>query len=256
MRRMLPIIAAVTLLLTVPSGLPRANVPAEALEWFERGNMLYQNRDFAGAREAYEKIVQMGIESPEVYYNLGNTHARLGDNGRAVLWYERARRFSPRDPDLLANLRRVAPVSGEDTPGILTLPFVTVLETFSLREWMLAFLTVFWAAGILGFVLMSRGAWSSRAWLRRAFWTSGTLVLIVGMFAGAKYRDSLMVARVVLVTDLAAVRSGPGEKFNELARFRAGTKLRRLAYDDGAWMEVVLPDGRKGFVQKLAAERL
>jgi hypothetical protein len=45
-------------------------------------------------------------------YNLGNSYARDGKSGLAVLNYERARLLAPDDPDLLANLRYVRNTSG------------------------------------------------------------------------------------------------------------------------------------------------
>ena len=40
----------------------------------EVGNSRYQDNDFAGALEAYQEILDAGLESSDLYYNLGNSY--------------------------------------------------------------------------------------------------------------------------------------------------------------------------------------
>jgi tetratricopeptide (TPR) repeat protein len=51
--------------------------------------------------------------SASALYNLGNSYARQGKPGMAVLYYERARVLSPNDPDIRANLRHVRTSVGQ-----------------------------------------------------------------------------------------------------------------------------------------------
>ncbi|MEP6549375.1 MAG: hypothetical protein ABJD53_18095 [Gammaproteobacteria bacterium] len=50
--------------------------------------------------------------SASALYDLGNSYARQGNPGMAVLSYERARILSPNDPDIRANLHRVRTRAG------------------------------------------------------------------------------------------------------------------------------------------------
>lgn len=69
-------------------------------------------------------VAQAGAETPPLsysaaqLYNLGNSYARTGQPGLAVLNYERARLLAPGDPDIRANLQRVRDASRlpPDTP--------------------------------------------------------------------------------------------------------------------------------------------
>ena len=65
-------------------------------------NQLYDAGKFAEAAAAYEKIEP---KTAHVYYNLGNAWFRQDKLGLAILNYAQARRFAPRDPDILANLK-------------------------------------------------------------------------------------------------------------------------------------------------------
>ena len=57
----------------------------------------------AGARSQSQPIGY----SAAALYNLGNSYARVGKPGMAILNYERASLLSPNDPDVEANLRYV-----------------------------------------------------------------------------------------------------------------------------------------------------
>jgi hypothetical protein len=59
--------------------------------------------DLGAARQAY---------SAAALYDLGNSYAREGNPGMAVLSYERARLLSPDDADIRANLHRVRALAG------------------------------------------------------------------------------------------------------------------------------------------------
>ena len=70
-----------------------STAPLQAQEaFFDEGNRLYREGDYAGAVESYERIRESGFESGALHYNLGNAWFRLGEIGPAILHYERARR--------------------------------------------------------------------------------------------------------------------------------------------------------------------
>jgi Tetratricopeptide repeat/Bacterial SH3 domain len=71
---------------------------------FARANAAYEAGDYSSAIGDYTRVVESGVAAPELFYNLGNACHKEGDLGRAVLWYERARRLAPRDADLRENL--------------------------------------------------------------------------------------------------------------------------------------------------------
>jgi tetratricopeptide (TPR) repeat protein len=70
---------------------------------FYQANIYYQEGKFEAAIKSYEKIIDLGLESGNIYYNLGNSYFKKGELGLAVLNYERARVFMPNDSDLRSN---------------------------------------------------------------------------------------------------------------------------------------------------------
>lgn len=79
----------------------------EADAFFVKGNEYYKNEDYGAAIEEYQKIIDAGYESWEVYYNLGNAYFKERQLGRAILNFERAKKLSPKNEDLKYNLELV-----------------------------------------------------------------------------------------------------------------------------------------------------
>lgn len=67
----------------------------------------YNDLAYSRALELYKQAADSAGASTHLYYNIGNTYYRLGDLGRAVLWYERALQLDPSNKDARANLEFV-----------------------------------------------------------------------------------------------------------------------------------------------------
>ena len=239
--------AAVILIIGCPS-------PLAAQEaFFDEGNRLYQEGDYAGAVELYERILESGVESGELHYNLGNARFRLGELGPAILHYERARRLMPRDGDLTANL---------ELARSLTVDRVTPLPGFWLfrvaRWWvdllsrpvLLGMVTLAWltAMGALIVAILGRGESLGR-WARRVAATAGVVTVFFGVSLLARELEIGRPDEAVIMAEEVAVHSAPSDD-EELLIFSVheGTKVRVERRSD-AWVEIVLADGKVGWVR-------
>lgn len=70
---------------------------------FYRGNIYYEQGNYDEAIEQYDSILDSGVETGNLYYNLGNCYFKKGEPGKALLNYEKARRLIPMDKDLESN---------------------------------------------------------------------------------------------------------------------------------------------------------
>lgn len=64
----------------------------------------YNRRDYAGARDYYERALASGIASPEIYNNLGTAYRNLGDLARAEQAYQSAIALNDRSAPAWSNL--------------------------------------------------------------------------------------------------------------------------------------------------------
>lgn len=78
-------------------------VYADTQDSFHRANTYYSDGKYDEAVKAYEEALEEGLESGNLYYNLGNSFFKKGELGRAILNYEKALRLIPRDSDLRSN---------------------------------------------------------------------------------------------------------------------------------------------------------
>ena len=242
------IVMAVLLLVTWNAG------PAAAQEaFFDEGNRLYQEGDYAGAVEFYERILESGLESGELHYNLGNAWFRLGELGPALLHYERARRIMPRDDDLAANVALAR---------ALTVDRVTPLPSFWLfavaRWWidllprpaLLGVVSLAWLVAMAALIVAVIGRGDlMRVWSRRAASVAGVATLVFGLSLMARELDVGRPDEAIVMAEEAAVRSAPSDD-DELLIFTVheGTKVRVERRSD-AWVEIVLEDGKVGWVR-------
>jgi hypothetical protein len=92
------------LLLTLATLCLAKAAPPDLNTTFSAANSAYAKGQYQQAITLYQKITTQGYQSGPLYYNLGNAYYKTGATGQAVLYYEKARRLSPGDADLQANL--------------------------------------------------------------------------------------------------------------------------------------------------------
>jgi len=221
-------------------------------EIFERGNQLYQQGDFAGAVEAYEAVRSAGFESADLHYNLGNAYFKAGELGRSILEWERALALAPGDPDATANLELARSVTAD---AVEPLP----------RFWL--FTALSWWVGLLPrglLIALVAGAWLVacggvvlRVWARGpdarrlATWlaaVAAAVVLVFGTNLAARELRIGQPERGVILAASVPVRSAPAEEDDlTLFEIHEGTRVR-IDQRTGEWAEVVLDDGKVGWV--------
>ncbi|MDE6395754.1 MAG: tetratricopeptide repeat protein, partial [Muribaculaceae bacterium] len=96
------VLFALTVVYSVASA--RGNDVSDVLS---RADSAYNAKDYRSALSLYNSVRETEGVSPELLHNIGNASFRLGDNGRAVLAYERALRLDQSYDDARASLEYV-----------------------------------------------------------------------------------------------------------------------------------------------------
>ncbi|MEB2286055.1 MAG: hypothetical protein B6D46_03830 [Polyangiaceae bacterium UTPRO1] len=216
---------------------------------FFEGNTLYGEEKYPEAIAAWEKVLHAGVESGNLYFNLGNAWFKTGNVGRAVLAYERARRLMPRDPDLRANLDYARARSGDTEAAPLWARVAFPLASRASSDELVA------AAGACFIVLMA--ALSALRLLPGAARAGRAVAAAAGIglaLAGpaAVYRVATIDSRTFAVVVAAAdtdVRFEPSASGTPHFVSKPGAVLRVLAERDG-WAQVVRPDGKRGWIAR------
>ena len=72
--------------------------------WFEDGNSAYNEGNYEQALTFYNSVVESGMESAALYYNMGNTYYKMKDYPKSILYYEKALKLDPSNEDIKTNL--------------------------------------------------------------------------------------------------------------------------------------------------------
>ncbi|MGH9425704.1 MAG: tetratricopeptide repeat protein, partial [Terriglobia bacterium] len=71
---------------------------------FEAGNEYYAQSNYKAAIAQYQKVLESGVVSETVLYNLANAYFKNNQLGESILYYEKAQRISPLDREISENL--------------------------------------------------------------------------------------------------------------------------------------------------------
>ncbi len=219
----------------------------------------YMNREkYEDAVRLYEKILSQGYEHPDLYYNLGNGYYRLGFLGQAVWAYEKGLRFRPRDPDLRFNL---------DLVNAHIRDRIEIPETFFLLELYRALKSQFTLSDLL---LVGSGLLLLASFLFAVNRISGNRFNRMSKFIGVIFVLAILVHGVALdkYWELSDKREGvvvereveafsaPFERRDAvLFKVHEGIKVE-ITQRRPDWIEIVLLDGKKGWVRANSVREL
>lgn len=240
-------------------GLFPLGLAANAEELLQNANEAYRSSNFAQAITAYETILDQGLESKVVYYNLGNAYFRQNQLGKAILNYERALIKAPKDADIKHNLL-VARQQLKDE--------IEALPEFFLAQW--------WHSSRMG---LSASAWGILALLLLWIGVSGLIVWIlmpsrqykkIGFILGIVLLIlfvlplSLAISRTnfehnteaaIIIEPEVILRAGPDEESTTVLELHEGTKVFLLDQIDD-WYRVLLANREEGWLPGSVMEEI
>jgi tetratricopeptide (TPR) repeat protein len=225
----------------------------------QKANEHYAKDEFKLAIDVYNQLLMTNLESPEVYFNLGNAYYKTNQYTQAILNYERAKLLSPDDEDIEFNLQ-VANQHVVDSiqalPGIFIVRWWNSLVNSQTTDtWAVLSIITF----VLFLVLAGLYFFSRSGDMRRvAFWTACFLItfsLFSWSFAAKQKGRLVNHAYAIVVQPTVTVKSSPSEKGTNLFVVHEGLKVR-ITDKLGDWLEVRLSDGNKGWILTESIERI
>lgn len=227
----------------------------EIVNLFQTGNTYFQEKKFEDAQKVYEQIIAMGIKDPVLFYNAGNSFYMTGHTGKAIVLYEKALRFSPRDEDIKYNLNLTSPASNSKQPFFLFIPYVSLYNLFSLNEWIIiANLFFVLTLVIIGFYFLLRNNLLRK--ILRIVYTMTIILFAVSIcFLVPKYYNEQIIKEVVVISKEALAMSGPSEEFSVLFKLPEGTKAQLISNDD-KWSKIRLSNDKEGYIKNNEIENI
>lgn len=231
----------------------KAETDKSITELFFEANQACKNELFQEAADKYLELIENGIENGHIYYNLGNAYFRPGALGRAILAYERARLWIPRDSDLAFNLShakdqaRDAVIDSRNFSinDVLGLDSVNLYETF----FVFALLNVFFF-GILCIRLFKKAEWTYYIFIFLTIFVS----ISASVFA-LKWYTVTSDDRSVVLAEEVNVRAGPDPEDTVLFKIHEGS-IVHYERSEGDWMLLHLSKDKRGWAKLTQLERV
>ncbi len=219
---------------------------------FSRANEAYQNSDFATAIHYYTEIVNQGNEGAILFYNLGNSYYKNGENAKAILWYERALRLAPQNEDIQHNLLFVNQTLIDKIDKIPQVFIVKLWDNISKsmtsRNWAIA--SIVFSFLIFSFIALL--ILSGRQWVRMLSFFSiiitSILLIFSILFAVRENNRYQKMPEAIIMESVVTTKSTPTESSSNLFVIHAGLKVS-ITDQVGEWYEIKIQNGEKGWVE-------
>lgn len=210
----------------------------------------YKAQKFDTAVSEFEQIARSGVRNGELYYNLGNAHLKNNNLGQAILWYERALKLLPNDPDLRFNAdyaRSLTRDAAEDDSTSLVRIFFFWKYKLSNRAIIILSLTLntlFWC------LMLAKRLGGIRS-LRYAAMAIALPALILILTAGFNYYENTHQKIGIVLKDRVEVRSGLNDTSTELFVLHAGARVK-VVKNKEEHLQIRFSSDKIGWIHKSA----
>lgn len=254
------VLALVVALLSI-SVVSAADGRAEADAEWQRGLEAYSANDYGTARDAWERVAQLGYGSAELYYNLGNTYYRLGHEGdtpfsrgelgRAVLNYRRALRIDPSNEDIRYNLDIAVDHTNDAEPlpqGVLSAMWSGVRGVMSSNGWsVVSVIQLVMALALTLLYLLSNTIVVRKVAFFVAIVLFSTFLLSTILSLSQRTLMQHDEQAVIVCNSTTAVHASPDNTSKVIRQPSQGVTVRVLR-SHGEWSEIEFADGEKGWI--------
>lgn len=217
---------------------------------FIEGNNHFINQKYDNAIKKYEMIINTGYQSSELYYNLGNAYFRNNNLGHSIWSYLKSLKLNPRYKDAAYNLLIARSRIMDQIKMPKTLFFIDeyrkLKANFTLNELILVTGIFFFSFSLITFLLKLQFLKSSFVYLCNK--TLLISLIISSLVAIDVYINRKNESRGVVISQKIDAYSGPGYTQNIIIfRLNEGmiVEIKKINND---WLEIVLADGKKGWV--------
>jgi tetratricopeptide (TPR) repeat protein len=214
---------------------------------YQRANVYYEQDNFDEAIKQYSSIQDSGLESGNLYYNLGNCYFKKGELGMAILYYEKARRLIPLDKDLEFNYEYASSlIKGQAVASQKSLPLRVADNLF--EKFTVDGLTILLSALYILILVSILISFFFRTLKKHALIVAVFigLAVITGV-AGLTRKITLLDKEAIVITEQADAKFEPMDKATTYFTLYEGMKVEVISSKNN-WHKVRRQDNKSGWV--------
>ncbi len=224
----------------------------EIVTLFDNANKAYSENKYDEAIDNYLKIKELGYESAELYYNIGNAYFKNKKIAYSILFYEKAKILDPNNEKINHNLifaNQYVPDKIETVQGFFIDEFFfKIINSQNVDSW--AYMSIFFFCAALVLLLI---VFFNRVLLFRKiglFMTTIFLAISITSYVFAdKMQEQTTGENAAIIINTVTVKSSPDNMSTDLFILNQGVKVK-LEDKLNDWYEIKLADGRIGWILK------
>lgn len=225
---------------------------------FQQANQHYAQAKYGEALADYQSLLEEGVASSELYYNIGNTEYKMNHVGKAILYYEKAKLLAPNNKAITTNLNIAREKVDSDIleiPDFLPLRLWRGLaKSLSPGIWIVIQLLM---GGVLlyGIFLFYNRSGKSTRLKSIGIALIGLLLLLISYAAGKTAHDLLHLHDKAIVIGSSTMYSAPDSRSEEIEPLVDGVKVNIIDNIDD-WYQVELMNKNSGWIEMKTVERI
>ena len=212
----------------------------------------YDSKNFKISIQHYQKLINEGYKSYQLYFNLGNSYYRNNELGKAIYYYELASKSNPADDDIKINLA-IAASKTIDKVNSKENFFITAIKTnillsFSTFTWSIFTISFISLASILFFIFIN----SNNILIKRISFIGTCFCFILftlSYFLGYTSLKSKSENKFAIITS-KEIKILNEPTISGISKFNLheGTKIR-VVENKGEWILIKLDNGNEGWIK-------
>ena len=212
---------------------------------FDNANKLFEQGQYEESIEQYQSLLDTGVQTAAVHFNLGNAWFRQGNIGQSVFHYLMAQALDPLDPDIRANLRFARDSAGLPSGGIVS-PLYQWIRKVSLNVWATIALAPLWIFCFLKAIGIYKPKLAEKTEFVRAMagWVTVPGIILLGLIAWMVQSHH----PGVIIQDKAELHASPFTDSKVLLEMKAGEEVMLMAVKN-EWQQVRNSNGDLGWVE-------
>tara|TARA_B100000287_G_scaffold202722_1_gene191431 strand:- start:373 stop:1113 length:741 start_codon:yes stop_codon:yes gene_type:complete len=224
-------------------------------ELFEDGNRFYSQNNYKEAISSYEKVLDSGYYSEDLFLNLGNAYFHESNFGQARWSYEMGLKLNPINTDLRNNNN----VNKVYIDGFIELPENNLIDliniffqSFSLNQFLLINSLLVLLSAISFFMMK---VLQIKLHVRIFYFMTIIMFISVLVTFTKNIWDQNNIFAIIIDEEVIVYSAPFSNQAIEQSVFYSGNKVKIHQKSD-LWIEVSTFDGRKGWIQALDVRNL
>lgn len=232
---------------------------ADPLNMMNQANKEYDSGNYEAAANTYKLLLDRNYTSEDLHFNYANSLFKSNNLALAILHYEKALKQNPNSEDAAYNLKIAYDRTVDKIDQVPEL-FIyrwwkAVYNLYSADKWAKLMITVL-IVTLIGFGCYKLSANLLVRKFGFGMMASGVVMsLSFLLFAASQRNHALSSTHAIIMEPTVDILSAPSSGSSQLFVLHEGTKVK-IEDTTEEWMEVSLPNGNQGWVNKVSIAQI